>query len=407
MIISYFNYLWDIHGISAGSAIKGREFVEALRRLGHEVHLEWRSSQPKQSTSNQTDPENSRNPALQKFLKEPKRYMVNFKYLIQEYQILKRQTPDIFFPRLSYGNFSGLLLSKWLDLPMVVEADCPTTYEWEAFYSKDAFKIGNLSMRVELANLKHADAVITQSKQLTEYYINHGIEPEKIHTIPNAADVNKFQPQDRDEKIMEKYNLKNKIVIGWIGAGVSWTGIDILNETMHKLMKQYPSLMCLMLGSKKNMDFFRNHFQGNGYADRFVLPGFVPHEEIPKYLSCMDIVLAPYPQLDFFYASSMKLFEYMAAGKAIVATRIGQIADVIEEGKNGFLFDSETPGELYEKVHKLILSEDLRKKFGRNARLDAEETWNWDSVAKKMVTVFEDVLNKKNSRKNNKSIYSL
>jgi glycosyltransferase involved in cell wall biosynthesis len=387
--------LWDIDGISAGSAIKAKEFIAALRRRGHIVHLEWRTPQPQKSLHISDNIRNGLKPHMQKYVREPRRLAGNFQYLVEEFRILKKQAPDIFFPRLTYDNFSCLLLSKWLNIPMVVEADCPPTHEWKSFFAQDAFRFGELSTKLEVATLNQADAVITQSDQLREYYVSLGIPAEKIVTIPNAADLNKFQPTAKDRALVDELELNNQIVIGWLGAGVSWTGRDIVCKTAELLLDEYPSICFLMLGSQENMEYFRNHFHSNGYADRIILPGFVSHDDIPRYLSCMDIVLAPYPKLDFFYASSMKLFEYMAAGKAIVATRIGQIAEVIQEGRNGFLYEADSFKEMYQKVKALILSSELRNKVSQNARKDVEGEWNWDRAAEKMEHVFEDVLNKK------------
>lgn len=395
MRISYFNYLWDIEGISAGSAIKAKEFVAALRRQGNTVHLEWRMPQPKNEVRLSDNIRNGMKPFLRRYLKEPRRLAGNFKSLINEYQILKRQKPDIFFPRLTYGNFSCLLLSKWMNLPMVVEADCPPTYEWRSFFAQDVLRFGDLSMKLELASLNQADAVITQSNQLMEHYVSLGIPRGKISVIPNAADTKRFRPTSKDKAIVEEFNLHNRIIIGWLGAGVSWTGRDTVSKMARELLEEYPTVSFVMLGSPGNTEFFRKQFHSNGYADRFILPGFVSHENVPRYLSCMDIVLAPYPKLDFFYASSMKLFEYMAAGKAIVATRIGQIAEVIQEGRNGFLFDADNSEELCGKVKALILSSELRQRMGHNARKDAEREWNWDRVAQKMNHIFGEVLNKR------------
>ncbi|MEE9168225.1 MAG: glycosyltransferase family 4 protein, partial [bacterium] len=345
MVISYFNYLWDIEGISAGSAIKAKEFVAALRRRGNTVHLEWRMPQPPKNVRVSSNVRNGLKQLLQKYFKEPRRLAGNFSNLVTEYQILKKQKPDLLFPRLTYGNFSCLLLSKWLNIPMVVEADCPPTYEWKTFFGRHTLRLGDLSIRLEVATLNQADAVITQSNELKEYYVSLGIPKEKVHMIPNAADITKFQPVAKDDTIIEKFNLNNQIVIGWLGAGISWTGRDTVSKMALTLLKEFPSVSFLMLGSAENMEFFKRRLHSNGYADRVCLPGFACHKDIPRYLSCMDIVLAPYPKLDFFYASSMKLFEYMAAGKAIVATRIGQIAEVIQEGRNGFLFDADNSEE--------------------------------------------------------------
>ncbi len=399
MVISYFSYAWDINGISAGAAIKAKEFINAIEKHGHTVHLEWRMQQPGNEPDISTKIKERIKPYLQKYLRESRVLLSNLGHLKNEHKILKQQKPDIFFPRLEYGNISCFLLSKWLNIPTVVEVDCPPTHEWETFYAQDALKFGDLSLKLEIVTLKQADAVIVQSNQLMSYYESLGVSKEKIYVIPNAADIKKFQPREKYESVVSEYKLQDKIVIGWIGAGYAWTGIDVVIDMAKKLMRNYPSVRFLMVGSKHNMDVFQTHFNSKDFEDRVILPGFVPHEKMPDYLSCMDIVLAPYPKLDFFYASSMKLFEYMAAGKAIVATRIGQMAEVIQDGINGFLFEPDLSSELYEKVELLVTSEALRKKISQNARYDAERKWNWDQVGNKMIQVFEEVLTKRNAHR--------
>lgn len=392
MVITYFSYLWDIDGISAGSAIKAKEFLRAMDRLGHKTHLEWRVPQPTSQAGVSGKVREGLKPALQKYLREPNRLLQNARHLWQEYFILKKQKPDILFSRLEFYNFSGLWLSKWLALPFVVEADCPPTYEYRNYAEKGELHLGNLSTRIELANLRGADAVIVLSNILRDYYIGCGIPAEKMHVIPNAADPERFQVLPKDAEIARQHGLSDKIVVGWIGALFGWSGIENLIRMAQHLLATRPDVSFLLVGGGQSKEFFEQHLRTNGYADRVILPGMIPYHEVPRYLSCMDIVLAPYPKRDFWYPSSMKVFEYMSAGKAVVATRVGQISEIIQDGVNGCLFDPEQSEELIQKVQTLIDSAALRRRLGEQARRDVEQTWNWRSQAKKMIEIFENIL---------------
>jgi glycosyltransferase involved in cell wall biosynthesis len=126
-----------------------------------------------------------------------------------------------------------------------------------------------------------------------------------------------------------------------------------------------------------------------------ILTGTVPHEEVPHYLACMDIVLAPYPQLPFWYPSSLKIFEYMAAGKAVIAGNVGQVGEVIKDGDNGLLFDPDREGELLQKTMALLENEELRKHIGARARQEVLDKYSWHQHAKRIVEVFTEILNKK------------
>ena len=395
MVITYFNYLWDIDGISAGSAIKAKEFIAALNRAGHTAHLEWRSPQPNAQPSLSDKIRAGLKPKLQRYLHEPKRLARNLPHLWQEYFILNRQKPDVLFNRLELYYFSGLWLSRWLNLPLVVEADCPPAYEHVTFYGKHYLHLGPLPTRIELANLRAADAVIVISDVLKKYYVEAGIPAEKMHVIANAADPQKFRPAPKDRELAEKYGLANKTVVGWIGSLVGWSGIESLTDAARHILQTRPNVCLMMVGGGKNQEFFREQLQTGDHADRVILPGTVPHSDVPRYLSCMDVVLAPYPKLDFWYASSMKIFEYMSTGKTVLATDVGQVGEIIEDGVNGFLFDPDKNGELRQKIVTLVDSPEARQRVGAQARRDIEQKWNWDNNAKMMIEIFEDALQRR------------
>ena len=393
MVITYFSYLWDIDGVSAGSAIKAKEFLRAMNDLGHKTYLEWRAPQPNgQVTLTGKVKESYLKPTLQKYLHEPKRLAQNLPQMLEEYQILRRQKPDILFDRLEVYNFSGRWLSKWLNIPLVVEADCPPTYELMNYYGKNYKHLGNLATRLELKALQEADAAIVISNILKNYYVQLGIPAEKMHVIPNAVDPEKFRPMPKDRELVEKYGLADKIVVGWIGSLVGWSGIENLIEAARSILSSRPDVCFMMVGGGKNQEFFQQQLQTGPHASRVILPGWVPHAQAPRYISCMDIVLAPYPKVDFWYPSSVKIFEYMAAGKAVVATDVGQVPEIIEEGINGYLFDPDRKHELGEKILALVDSPETRRRFGEKARRDVEQRWNWKSMAHQMLEIFAGVI---------------
>lgn len=398
MTITYFNYLWDIDGISAGSAIKGKELVRALRELGHTVYLEWRTPQPDGRITIKQRVKESLKPRLQKFLHEPKKLALNIPHLVQEYRILKNQNPDILFSRLELYNVSGLLLSRALRLPLVIEADCPPTYEHMTFYGRNYFHLGTLPEKLELQNLRHADAIIAISRILKEYYVNQGIDEEKIHVIPNGADPEKFRPREKPADLVSQFGLHGKVVIGWIGALVGWNGLEILARVAQVLLNRHPEVAVMMVGGGENQAYLEKHLCVGEQASRVALPGRVSHDEVPRYLACMDIVLAPYPKLPFWYPSSMKVFEYMAAGKAVVASAVGQIQEIIRDWENGVLFDPDNEHELIDKLSTLISDGDMRRCLGAQARRDVLDKYSWRQHARTLTEIFEQILERRKTQ---------
>jgi glycosyltransferase involved in cell wall biosynthesis len=392
MVITYFNYVWDIAGVSAGAATKARELLRAIENLGHTTYLEWRTPQPNGQVTVMEKLKEGLKPKLQKYLHEPKKLALNLSYLAQEYRIIKQQNPDILFARLELYNFSSAILSRWLGIPLVVEADCPVTYEHKNFYGKDFKHLGNLSAKIELEVLRKADAVIAISKILKNYYTELGVDADKIHVISNGADPEKFQPCEKPADLVKKYALQEKVVIGWIGSLAGWSGIENLIAMALYVLERHPNAAFMMVGGGANKEFFQNKLHIKNYDQRVILTGTVPHEEVPRYLACMDIVLAPYPKLPFWYASSLKIFEYMAAGKAVIAGDVGQVGEVIQDGNNGLLFDPDNEGELLQKTIAALENAELRQRLGAQARQDVLDKYSWRQHAKKIVEVFMEIL---------------
>ncbi len=117
-------------------------------------------------------------------------------------------------------------------------------------------------------------------------------------------------------------------------------------------------------------------------ASRFV--GTVPHGQVPQYLSLMDVVFSPYRGDYLFYGSSMKLLEYMAAGKAVVATALGQIKELVQNGYNGLLYEAEDWATLADHLETLLTDPGLRQRLGQNARQTILQGWTWAQQAGKL-----------------------
>jgi len=113
-----------------------------------------------------------------------------------------------------------------------------------------------------------------------------------------------------------------------------------------------------------------------GLQEGVTLVGNVPHEEVPRYLALMDVAVAPYPALEDFYFSPLKLYEYMASSRAVVASRIGQVAEVIADGLTGLLYEPGNEDELIACVRRLRADESLRRELGQSARMAcSKNTW--------------------------------
>jgi glycosyltransferase involved in cell wall biosynthesis len=122
-----------------------------------------------------------------------------------------------------------------------------------------------------------------------------------------------------------------------------------------------------------------------GLDASLIFTGAVPAEQMPGLLAAIDIAVAPYPPSAGFYFSPLKVYEYMAAGRAVVAGRIGQIDGLIEDGVTGRLYPPGDPDALVEVLDQLARSPDERARLGAAARAKVSAEHTWRSVAQRIL----------------------
>lgn len=395
MKVLYFNYLYDTTEASVGAAVHVKEFAAAMQTLGHELkvyHLNlWHQGAASGEPSAWQKIRTALKSKLRRYVGQINQIVANARYAAKERRILQEEKPDALLIRYNMLNFSAVLLAKRMGIPVVLEVNSPMAFERKNLV-KDMMFLPALPQLIERMNMKRADAIIVVSKHLKEYFVNHGISASKISVIPNGVDIERFSPKISGARVREKHGLKNRIVLGFVGSFHYWHGLENLLRLIEHTQKRHDDVAYLLVGDgplKKSADEFVAH---KNLEKSVVLTGYVPHQEIPEYVAAMDIVLAPYPKMDFFYFSPLKLFEYMAAGKPVIASRIGQIAEIIQNEENGLLYAPEKIDELLDKATRLIEHDDDRQRMGSAARQTIVESYTWQHNAEMISSVITRVL---------------
>lgn len=380
--------MWDLWGISIGSTIKALELLKALAACGHDVKKYWRNDDIERKDRESLENSHAFRVFLKKYFKkylhEPSQLLKNRRWIKQELEILEEEKPDLVISRLASYCYSPLRVSKLTGIPYLIEADSPASYEkivFQKFFRSTKW----LLYWIEKKEIMAGRAAFTVSNQIKEYFVDHGIPPEFMHVIPNGADPDRFRPDIPCDDVKRKYDLYDHTVLGFVGSFIYWHGIENLTNIIDKTLNVYKEAKFLMVGEGGPMKPVLEKFiADNKLQDRAILTGFVSHEDIPKYIAAMDIVLAPYPQLDFFYYSPVKIYEYMACGKPVVTTRIGQIAEIIEHRQNGFLTEPDNIENIEVIIHELMREPELREKTGSAARRDVLEKFTWKKRGEKL-----------------------
>jgi glycosyltransferase involved in cell wall biosynthesis len=204
--------------------------------------------------------------------------------------------------------------------------------------------------------------------------------------MPNGADPDVFHPNIRGDDVRHQYGLDGKIVVGFSGILRPWHGLDLLIQAFAEVVGSRTDVHLLIVGDGPIRPELERMLIERGLSDRVTITGRQPHEQVRFFVAAMDIAVSPRAT---FYASPMKLLEYMAMGKAIVAPNMENIRDVLRHEENGILFLPEDVGSLVKGLDSLISNAALRSTLGRAARLKIEMERTWLHNAKDVLRLIE------------------
>lgn len=288
--------------------------------------------------------------------------------------------PDCIYERASLYGTAGVQLAQALEVPLLLEVNSPLTIE-QSTYRRTAF--GEVAAAAERWTLRRADAVLAVSEPLRQQLLEHGLDPSRVYVLPNGVNAALFRPEPKVPGVRARWKLGDGPVLGFVGGLRPWHGVDILPTVLHRLVGRYPNLRLIFVGDGPLRDKLESDLRARDVLHHAVFTGGVAHTEVPPILRHFDVALAPYPHLDHpFYFSPLKLFEYMGCGIPVVASAIGQIAQVVRHQETGLLYPPGDVETLTAHCDRLLSNPGERERFGKAAaeEVHSRYTWNHNAV---------------------------
>lgn len=239
---------------------------------------------------------------------------------------LPRLQPDLLYERYSPFSAAGGAVARALGIPHVLEVNAPLAWGGEE-HRQHALQ--ETAAALEDAAFAQASLIVAVSDELGRSLVERGVPEEKVAVVPNGVEVQLFKPVGTSVDLPA-----DRFVIGFVGSLKRRHGVDVLARAFIRLA-EHPRYHLLVVGDGPERDVVRSLEER--FPGRVTLAGAVPQSEVGSHLRAMHVAVAPYPQLEQFYDSPLKVLEYMASGRAIVASRIGQLQALIEHGHTGVL----------------------------------------------------------------------
>jgi glycosyltransferase involved in cell wall biosynthesis len=295
------------------------------------------------------------------------------------------------FIYIRYSRFSltGILLSLVWNRPAFIEYNGS-----EVWVGRNWDPVGQeaLLRRAEHLNLRLADVVIVVSGVERRNLIDAGVPSAKILLNPNGVDVDRFRPGCGGAMVRRRFGIEDQVVIGFVGTFGPWHGTEVLASAA-VILSDPKRFHFLFIGEGESRPAAKQIIDSGGCAGIATFTGRVPHLEVPAYLDACDILVATNLRnsdgSDFF-GSPTKLFEYLAMSKPVIASRVGQIAEIIKDGEDGILVEPGNADELAGQIERLAAEADLRGRIGEAGRRIVSSAFTWRQNALRVFNRFEE-----------------
>jgi glycosyltransferase involved in cell wall biosynthesis len=302
--------------------------------------------------------------------------------------LIERAQPDFIYQRYSRFSWAGVEASLRTGRPLFLEYNGS-----EVWVGRYWDRVGSLSLleRYERLNLKAAARIFVVSEVERENLLRARVEDERIVVNPNGVDVERFQPNIGGERVRRELGVEaGETLVGFVGTFGPWHGVLVLAEAI-KLLPEEASVRFLLVGSGVLRNDVERILREANAWHRVIMTGAVEHERVPALLDACDVLASPHVPLEDgseFFGSPTKLFEYMAMGKGIVASRLGQIKDVLKDGETALLVEPGNASDLSEAIMRLTDSRTLREQLGSAARREAIAHHTWTHNAQRVLDAY-------------------
>lgn len=246
--------------------------------------------------------------------------------------------------------------------------------------------------RMETDAAKYADRVIAITGALRDELISRGVDAEKISLIPNGVEVSRFEPRPRNEELAARLGLQGKTVIGYVGSILDYEGLGLLIDAAHELFAERDDLAFLIVGDGAELELFRGRIEDEGLTGRVLFPGRVPHEEVEDYYSVIDI--CPFPRLPLpvcEMVSPLKPFEAFAMRKAVVASDVAALAEIVQDNVTGLLHTKGDARSLAAALRRLVEDPELRNRLADNGLAWVRAERDWQNLSSRVNEVYQSL----------------
>jgi glycosyltransferase involved in cell wall biosynthesis len=365
-----------------GQYVHIEEMIHALRAQGHEVVI----VAPPSAETEDFGSDAGVVALLKRYLPKWFYELMELGYSLVAYRrmakAIREHKPDCIYERYNLFLPAGVWAARRYKLPLLLEVNAPILEERSRY---DGLSLTRLARWSQAYAWRNADVVLPVTQVLGDIVESYGVDPKRIVVIPNGINGERFDAAPDVEAAKRALGLDGRLVLGFTGFVREWHGLD---KVLDLIVNDPPESRrhLLVVGDGPARAGLERQARELGIENRVTFTGIVGRDDVARHVAAFDIALQP---AVVAYASPLKLFEYLALGKAIVGPAQPNIEEILRQDYNAVLFDPADPNGLATAVSRLCSDHPLRTRVAENAqRTISEMQLTWGANARKVVSLF-------------------
>lgn len=345
-----------------GQSVHVEELIHAFRAAGHEVMVIG----PGFYEASEFGGESRMVALIRRLLPGALQEVAELAYNLPAWWRLRKAwrsfRPDFVYERNNLYFLAGALLARFDRATLFLEVNAPLAEERAKF---GGLRLRWLATWLERWTWRSATRIFPVTRVLGDMLVAGGVAPDRVRVVPNGIVLDRFPERGASD---------GAVTLGFVGFVRAWHGLDTVIDALAR-EPEAASLRLVVVGDGPVREELEAQALRLGVADRVRFTGLVAHDQVAGHVLGFDIALQPSVTA---YASPLKIFDYMAAGCAIVAPDQPNIREVLVHEQTALLFDPADPTAQWAAISRLLRDPDLRVALGRSARarlIEADHTW--------------------------------
>lgn len=298
---------------------------------------------------------------------------------------------DVLFERMSWANWGSALVTRWLDVPLILENNGDHLLDLEAKRIGPEGMQRRLSVALTRYAVKAAAHVVVSGDGWRRKFIDRWeTPPECVTTIENGTPIVDLLQRTELRAYRSDKGEASPVTLVYLGSFFPWQGVPVLLRALARVRERSMRVQLVLIGSGPGADEARSLVDTLRLDDAVTFTGRLRPAEYAPVLADADIGVAPY--CDWPEFSGLKIFDYKAAGLATIGSgRDGQ-PPTLHHGETGWVVPPCDDVALAEAIVRLAEDQDLRKQIGRAARAEAEQRHRWKHTVRRLEEIMLEVV---------------